>query len=375
MHNMGNTCYQSAVIQCLLHCLPFQQYFLKDIRHDHQVCEMYRSPKKTDTPCIGCEVDKLVLDYYGSTQGVPVRIVLDESRNTTSEANSLPSHDDKDKTLMREYYPGKPLVTNELLSSVWKKEGYAHLAGYKQQDAHEFLHGFMDILGKDLLRLETALARKKEETPYDMIKYLLGGTLQSVLICQSCGSKRSQSEPFMSLSLPLLNHTGLPVEERKKQPSLEQCVEQFTSAEDLGDAVDCPSCHEKTKTKKQHVVSALPKVLCFHLKRFDATNSKKIEDFVPFPVRLNMGTYLPHWKGSWMPSDGAPDVVNTLTPNILYDLFGTVNHFGTANSGHYVSNVKIGEQWFHCNDAHISHADEAEVLQESAYLLFYLRRS
>lgn len=64
-----------------------------------------------------------------------------------------------------------------------------------------------------------------------------------------------------------------------------------------------------------------------------------------------------------------------MAPNILYDLFGTVNHKGTMNQGHYVSNVKVGETWYHCNDAHISFSEEADVLNsEGAYLLFYIRR-
>ena len=66
--------------------------------------------------------------------------------------------------------------------------------------------------------------------------------------------------------------------------------------------------------------------------------------------------------------------INQTSPQILYDLFGTVNHKGTLNQGHYVSNVKIGERWYHCNDAHVSETEESTVLSsDGAYILFYIR--
>jgi len=74
------------------------------------------------------------------------------------------------------------------------------------------------------------------------------------------------------------------------------------------------------------------------------------------------------------------DQANVDLPSFLYDLIGTVNHFGTLQSGHYVANVKNGSKWYHCNDAHVSLAGEEgdgsnEVGSSSgAYLLFYIRR-
>lgn len=69
--------------------------------------------------------------------------------------------------------------------------------------------------------------------------------------------------------------------------------------------------------------------------------------------------------------DGVPELV----PDMSYDLFATVNHYGSLQSGHYISNVKVQGRWFHCNDAHVSHNTSKDVLEEDgAYLLFYQRR-
>jgi len=121
-----------------------------------------------------------------------------------------------------------------------------------------------------------------------------------VLICQECGRKRKIPEPFLNVSLPLSKHvderTATGARGSKTNMSLQRCLEQFTTPESLADPVDCPSCGRKTATKKQHTFAKLPKVLCLHLKRFDAAKNRKIDDFVSFPAYgLDMGNMLPHW--------------------------------------------------------------------------------
>ena len=217
----------------------------------------------------------------------------------------------------------------------------------------------------------------------DEIKNLFEGSLRSVLICLECGSKRIQPETFMSISLPLFKdglantvHSTPGVADETLD--IETCLRHFTVPEMLTDPVMCPHCDKKTITKKQHVVSKLPKVLCLHLKRFDAATSKKMEDYVSFPSRgLNMGPYLPHWcEVSRVPMAPSIDSLEQWTvPEINYDLYATVNHFGNLQSGHYVSNVYVNNQWYHCNDSYVGFANEEEILRsQGAYLLFYMRR-
>lgn len=161
--------------------------------------------------------------------------------------------------------------------------------------------------------------------------------------------------------------------------SVETCLNHFVLPEKLGDLVYCTSCAKKTSTKKQHTFARLPKILCLHLKRFDAARNKKIEDFVSFPSHgLNMGSLLSHWcEVTRMESTGyeGEDDLPTAEPKILYDLFGVVNHVGSMQSGHYVANVEVGGKWYHCNDQHVSYASEESVLKaDGAYILFYIRR-
>merc|ERR1712151_144822 len=114
-------------------------------------------------------------------------------------------------------------------------------------------------------------------------------------------------------------------------------------------------------------------------KRFDAAHNRKIENFVSFPsYGLNMGVLLSHWcEVTRLESSGfgQAESIHSTEPKILYDLFGTVNHIGSMQSGHYVTYVKVYGTWYRCNDQHISYAKEEEVLKaQGAYVLFYVRR-
>lgn len=133
----------------------------------------------------------------------------------------------------------------------------------------------------------------------DFISDIFTGVLRSVLICQKCGCKRTQTQTFSNVSLPLANDSPSVKTEarsRRRNHSVRSILDQFTRPETLADHVQCPSCNIKTKTIQQHTFSKLPKVLCLHLKRFNAAANKKITDFVSFPAKgLDMGKYLPHW--------------------------------------------------------------------------------
>jgi len=444
MYNLGQTCFMSSVLQCLVHCAPLQRFFLRDVGHDHKSCqyllgaaEDYWDDSDGLTPsavgggggtgstgedaataaargkmrskrvggggdddggkdgvdaCLACEMDRLFLEYFGSAAGVDVLSALEEPPLPASrlvEAGGAPRGGCVDRTEL-----GQPIVTQRLLTATWRNAEMKHLAGYEQRDAHEFLQAFLDVLGKHVRRTD-AIAKKMsaKSSPSginarmagpakprekDIVKYLFEGTLRSVLICSKCGYKRSQPEPFMNISLPISKEVA-----RHAKLSVETCLEHFTKPEELVDPVQCPSCEIKTKTRKQHSFAKLPRVLCLHLKRFDAAANKKITDKVHFPAHgLNMGPHLPHWcevmQGRQMETE-TPEKSSANSPKVLYDLFATVNHTGTLHQGHYFANVKVGDKWYRCNDAFVAEAGqgdgEKEVLgSEGAYILFYKRR-
>lgn len=169
----------SAILQCLVHCLPVQRYFLRDVGHNYQSCQIYRENgvppadgvrsggvgTKKDKVCLGCELDKLMLQYFGSSNGIDMAPCLE----TDSKASCVP------------VFKGEPLVTAEMLTAAWKCGGMSHLAGYEQRDAHEFLHGFLEILGYAIIchfvfNLELGVCCLAEHLTIGFYDFSLGNT-------------------------------------------------------------------------------------------------------------------------------------------------------------------------------------------------------
>lgn len=146
MYNLGNSCYMTAILQCLIHSLPIQSYFLRDVGHHHLSCKIYRDlfeKKASRSACLACEMDKLFLSYFESCHGTWARRLLSVPSTAPTTAESQSNTDDEkqgDKTR------GEPLVTSDMLAVAWKC--ISHIAGYEQRDAHEFLHSFLDVMGK-----------------------------------------------------------------------------------------------------------------------------------------------------------------------------------------------------------------------------------
>lgn len=58
-----------------------------------------------------------------------------------------------------------------------------------------------------------------------------------------------------------------------------------------------------------------------------------------------------------------------------YDLYGVVNHYGTMEGGHYISNCKhaIHEDWYKYEDHEVTKMNFSDVRSsQAAYILFYV---
>jgi Ubiquitin carboxyl-terminal hydrolase len=168
----------SAVLQCLVHCVPLQRFFLHDNGFNYQACDVYRNMELTgplsgpalriqqkgnDNILIASEMDKLFIRYYNSTIGHDVLPSLEKSSKLRG------SQIEKATISCSPAYQGQPLLLNEMLTTVWRCRGMRHLAGYDQRDAHEFLHSFLDNLGKGIQTyndvVQFALNRNENNPP------------------------------------------------------------------------------------------------------------------------------------------------------------------------------------------------------------------
>lgn len=208
--------------------------------------------------------------------------------------------------------------------------------------------------------------------------------------------------------------------------SVRSCLAHFTKSELLigRNKYRCQNCTNRkrkatgdkadviyTNASKQLLIFSPPAILTLHLKRFQQAGMslRKVNRFVEFPLILDLSSYcssacliLPH--------------MSSAKEEVLYSLYGVVEHSGRLTSGHYTAFVKTSQrtlnqsflcrmplancdleelfrqflrtdspppetetfheeetQWWNISDTHVKEVTEAQVLKCQAYLLFYQR--
>ena len=198
---------------------------------------------------------------------------------------------------------------------------------------------------------------------------MFSGILRSDLICSVCGFTSTTYDPCVDISLDL-------------DSTLSGCLEKFTRPERLGSEQKflCGNCNLRQESLKQMSIRKLPFVICFHVKRFEHSSAKKIsrkvDKYLRFPLCLNMGPYLSsailrgRFGGRIFGVEGeVMDVAAT-----EFELFAVVSHSGKLNAGHYVTYLRINDQWYKCDDSWITRVAEDVVREAQAYMLFYVQK-
>jgi len=116
---------------------------------------------------------------------------------------------------------------------------------------------------------------------------------------------------------------------------------------------------------KEYKFEQLPIVLVLQLKRFafDGTGTDKISKFVSFPHRMVLPKY-------FMANPRTSDDTDR-----TFSLFSVITHYGRhASGGHYKCDVQQEDgQWLCFDDSNVRGVASREVMESSAYLLFYMR--
>lgn len=324
--NMGSTCFMSCILQTMLHNpLVRYQFFNNDLHffncpsqpHYNGADEMIDE----NSACITCLIDSAFKDFYTTP---------------TAEGYGL---------------------TN-LLTTAWYKNRL--LAGFQEQDAHEFWQFLLNEFHSDHERV-AELADILLLPCRCIMHSIFLGELESSIACNSCGNVTKTVDPLVDLPLEI-NHLN-------ENPSLYDCLDQFTHNELLDVNYRCSLCGKESKAHKSLRIKKLSPVLSIQLKRFKHNmlldKASKIETKVDIPLFLNLTKYASDWDETT-----APDAVDT---NKVYELFAMVHHQGLVNTGHYVALVKNSSgQWFKFDDSVVSYASQEEVKSTNAYLLFYI---
>ncbi|NXN31129.1 UBP31 hydrolase, partial [Nycticryphes semicollaris] len=180
--------------------------------------------------------------------------------------------------------------------------------------------------------------------------------------------------------------------------TLSQCFQLYTKEEQLApdDAWRCPHCKQLQQGSITLSLWTLPDVLIIHLKRFrqEGDRRMKLQNMVKFPLSgLDMTPHVvKRSQSSWsLPSHWSPwrrpYGLGRDPEDYIYDLYAVCNHHGTMQGGHYTGNLtvmyflsaycknSVDGQWYCFDDSEVQQLSETEVCKQTAYILFYQRRT
>ncbi|NXE84198.1 UBP31 hydrolase, partial [Cochlearius cochlearius] len=175
--------------------------------------------------------------------------------------------------------------------------------------------------------------------------------------------------------------------------TLSQCFQLYTKEEQLApdDAWRCPHCKQLQQGSITLSLWTLPDVLIIHLKRFrqEGDRRMKLQNMVKFPLSgLDMTPHVvKRSQSSWsLPSHWSPwrrpYGLGRDPEDYIYDLYAVCNHHGTMQGGHYTGKYpatycknSVDGQWYCFDDSDVQQLSENEVCKQTAYILFYQRRT
>ncbi|CAK6438579.1 unnamed protein product [Pipistrellus nathusii] len=223
-----------------------------------------------------------------------------------------------------------------------------HFRFGNQEDAHEFLRYTIDAMQKACLNGYAKLDRQTQATT--LVHQIFGGCLRSRVKCSVCKSVSDTYDPFLDVALEI-----------RQAADIVRALQLFVKPDGLSgeNAYMCARCKKKVPASKRFTIHRASNVLTLSLKRFANFSGGKITKDVGYPEFLNIRPYMSQ-------SSGEP---------VVYGLYAVLVHSGySCHAGHYYCYVKASSgQWYQMNDSLVHSSNIQVVLNQQAYVLFYLR--
>uniref|UniRef100_A0A8C3KY14 Ubiquitin carboxyl-terminal hydrolase n=1 Tax=Chrysolophus pictus TaxID=9089 RepID=A0A8C3KY14_CHRPC len=299
LHNLGNTCFLNATLQCLTYTPPLACYLLS--KEHSRACHQGGF-------CMMCVMQNHMIQAFANSGNAikPVSFIRDL------------------KKIARHFRFGS------------------------QEDAHEFLRYTIDAMQKACLSGCTRLDRQTQATT--LVHQIFGGYLRSRVKCSVCKSVSDTYDPYLDVSLEI-----------RQAANIVRALELFVKSDVLSgeNAYMCARCKKKVPASKRFTIHRASNVLTLSLKRFANFSGGKITQDVGYPEFLNIRPYMSQ-------NNGDP---------VMYGLYAVLVHSGySCHAGHYYCYVKASNgQWYQMNDSLVHCSNIKVVLNQQAYVLFYLR--
>ncbi|XP_077590575.1 ubiquitin carboxyl-terminal hydrolase 36 [Stigmatopora nigra] len=223
-----------------------------------------------------------------------------------------------------------------------------HFRFGNQEDAHEFLRYTVDAMQKACLNGYPKLDRQTQATT--LVHQIFGGYLRSRVKCSICKSVSDTYDPYLDIAVEI-----------RQAANIVRALDLFVKPDVLNgeNAYMCAKCKKKVPATKRFTVHRASNVLTLSLKRFANFSGGKITKDVGYPEFLNIRPYMSQ-------SSGDP---------VTYGLYAVLVHSGySCHAGHYYCYVKASNGlWYQMNDSSVHSSNIKVVLNQQAYVLFYLR--
>lgn len=244
---------------------------------------------------------------------------------------------------------GKILAPKDLVSNL--RCISRNFRNARQEDAHEYMVNLLESMHKCCL---PSGVPSESPSAYDksLVHKIFGGRLCSQVQCMQCNFCSDKFDPFLDLSLEIL-----------KADSLQRALQHFTARELLDGGqrqYQCQQCKQKVKATKRLTIDKAPHVLTIHLKRFGShVPGQKIDKKIHYGPTLDLKHF----------------VSDTYGGESKYTLYGVLVHAGwSTHSGHYYCFVRTSSgNWYSLDDNQVVQVSERKVLEQKAYMLFYVR--
>lgn len=195
---------------------------------------------------------------------------------------------------------------------------------------------------------------------YSRISEIFTGFYHSTIKCPrpDCRNSCNKFDAYFQIGFELPQNT--------LRPTMEDCMNVFCREETLdhNNMWKCDSCKNMVPAKKQLLLWTNPVILVIQLKRFGIDRRRKDIRFVDYPLTdLDVSSMM-------------SPVYKDTTKCYKYDLYSVINHIGGIDGGHYYSFCldEGSGNWYKYDDKNIEKIPINKVINNNAYILFYIRQ-
>ena len=300
--NLGNTCYLNSVLICFI----YSSFFHEKIEN----C-------KTTNP--------FILELKNIIESVNIKIKKE-------------NHTKFDLTNFINFF---------ITEKTWFKR-------FQQNDAHEFLISFLDLLIKNTpvkFKInETDIPWKKSWGDFlinngsSFTKHYHGQTKTTIKCCK-CKTIKYIFEEFNSINLNIPINSSQPLIEIFKK-----YLEKETQ-DDENNLYYCETCKKQNISLKKISLNILPTKLIVVLKRYTFTGTKILSE-IEYPLELSI-------------KESSSELIKN------YKLECVINHNGNLFDGHYTTSININDIWYFFDDDSIFIINSLNQSNPTAYILIY----